>query len=61
MSKARIGGIIQLTGRLKEEVTQILKRKTLTIEGIMGIIPENSLNPISRMQTLKEIHSRIQA
>jgi len=61
MNEASREGIIDLTGRLREEVTQILKRKTLITEGILVIIPEISLNPISRKQILKEIHSRIQA
>jgi len=59
MNKARIRGIMHLTGRLKEEVTKNIK--TLKTTGILGVTPEISLKPISRMLTLKETHSRIQS
>jgi len=60
MNKARIGGITHLTGRLREEVTHNLKRKTLISEGILGITPEIFPRPISRMLNSKETRSSIQ-
>jgi len=61
MKKARIRGIIHLTGRLREGVSQNMKRKTLITEGILGITPETSLEPTSKMKILKETCSRVQA
>jgi len=40
---------MHLAGRLREEVTKNIRRKTLITEGILGITPETSLEPISKM------------